>query len=60
VSNTKHTLERCLRNLVADAEFILHEMEAKRVPSYDLKGTFKVNAEVSLKKLQELRKEDLE
>lgn len=59
MSQTKFVLDSTLHSLIVDAQLILHDIEQGRVPSYDLKGTFKVNCEVSLKKLQELREEDL-
>jgi len=57
MSKTRHILKTTLENLIGDAELILRAVEADRVPSYDLEGTFRVNCEVAMKKLSELRME---
>ena len=57
MSKTRHVLKTTLENLIGDAELVLRRVEAGEVPSYDLEGTFRVNCEVAMKKLGELRTE---
>lgn len=55
IGKQRWVLINTLHALIGDAELVLKDVEAGRLPSRDLEGTFRVNCEVSLKKLREVR-----